>query len=172
MGRINNDGIGVGNVYTVFHNRGRNQHVIVIIHKVQNDLFQLGRRHLSVPHHHPRIGHILVDQRCKIGQRSHTVGHDIDLSVPAHLELHGLGYDFMAERMHLRPDGVTVGRRSLDHREVARSHQRKLQGTGDGSGRHGERVHIHLQLTQSLLHRHTEFLFLVHNEQSQILELH
>ena len=74
--------------------------------------------------------------------------------------------------MYLRLDGISVGGWCLDDAQVARTHQRELQGTRNGGRRHGERVDIGLQLAQLLLGRDAKLLLLVDDKQSQVMELH
>ena len=74
--------------------------------------------------------------------------------------------------MHLGLYGIAVGRRSLYDAQVACPHERELQGARYRGGRERERIYTHLQLAQLFLHRHAKLLFLIDDEQSQILELH
>ena len=68
-------------------------------------------------------------------------------------------------------DGNAVGRRGLDDGQIPGSQQRKLEGTGNRSGRQRQGIHAHLHLTQFFFGTDTEFLFLVNHQQTQILEL-
>ena len=67
---------------------------------------------------------------------------------------------------------IAVGWRSAYDTHVAGTHQRELQGAWYRCSRHSERVDIGLQLAQALLGRHTEFLLLVDDEQSEVVPLH
>ncbi len=74
--------------------------------------------------------------------------------------------------MNLSANGVAVWRRCLYHAHVARPHQRELQGARYRGGGHREGVHIGLHLSQFLLCGNAEFLFLVDNQQTEVVELH
>ncbi len=60
MGTINNDGVGIRYVDTVLYDSSREQHIIVVIREVENNLFQLLWFHLSVTYCNTGIGHILL----------------------------------------------------------------------------------------------------------------
>ena len=121
---------------------------------------------------HPAIGNVAQNQGLQFLQVLDAVVHEEHLSVSAHLEIDGLGDDFLVERMYLRLDGITVGRWCLDNRQIPGSHQRELQGTRNGRSGHGQRIHVHLELAELLFHAHPEFLFFVDDQQAQVLELH
>ena len=70
----------------------------------------------------------------------------------------------------LRLDGDAVGRRRLDDGQVPRPQQRKLQGTGNGRSREGERIYRQLELAQLFLGRYPEFLLFVDDQEPQVLE--
>ena len=146
VGCVDDDGVGIGYVDAVFHDGRGNEHVVVVIDKAHDDFFQLLGRHLPMTDGDAGIGHVFLDQGRKVGQGRHTVGHDVHLAVAAHLEIHRLGNHLVAEGMYFGLDGAAVGRRCLDDAEVARPHERKLEGTRDGRGRHREGVDIDLQL--------------------------
>ena len=172
MSSVNEDCVGVGNVNAVFDDGGRNEHVVVIVHKSRDDFFQFFRRHLSVPHGDAGIRNVASDQRGDVGKRGDARADDENLSVSAHLKVHGIGDDFVVKGVNLRLNRAAVGWRCLDDGEVAGTHQRELEGSWDGRGGHGQRVDVHLQLSQFLLHRHAEFLFFVDDEQAQVVPFH
>ena len=74
--------------------------------------------------------------------------------------------------MNLRLDGIAVRRWSLDDAQVTGTHQRELQRTGNGCCRERQCIDIRPHLTEFLFHRHSEFLFLINDQESEILELH
>ena len=121
---------------------------------------------------HTGIGHIFVDEILQVYQIADAVVHEKHLSVAAHLKVDGIGNHFFVKGMHLGVDGIAVRRRCLHHAHVSCPHQRKLQGARNGRGTHGECVHIGLHLAQFFFHGHAKLLFLVNDEQSQILEFH
>ena len=168
---IDDDGVGIRNIDTALDDGRCQQDIVIIVHKIEDDLFQFLRLHLSVSDTNPAIRDIPLYHRLQFRQILDAVVHEEHLSVTAHLKIDGLGNDLLVERMYFRLDRITVGWRSLDNRQITRSHQRELQGTRNRCSRHGQGIDIHLQLTELFLHTHSEFLFLIDNQQSQILEL-
>lgn len=65
---VDNDGVGIGNVYAIFHDRRRQQHVIVVIDESHDYLLQLLWLHLPMSYCHTAIGNILMDKLLYVGQ--------------------------------------------------------------------------------------------------------
>ena len=77
------------------------------------------------------------------------------------VELHDVGLDRQA-----------ILRRRLDHRHVADADERHVQRARDRRGRHGQDVHFLAHLLDALLVRDAEALLFVHDEQTEVPELH
>ena len=112
------------------------------------------------------------DEACELFHSRYAVRYEEYLAVAAQLKTDGLLDDLGIKGVYLGVYRVAVGRRCLYHGEVACAHDRELQGTRYRGCCHGECVHIHLQLAQFLFYRNAELLFLVDDEQSQVLEFH
>ena len=169
---VDDDGVRVRDVDAVLHDGGGEQHVVVVVDEVRDDFLQLRGRHLPVAHGHAGVRDVPCQQLPQVLEGADAVRHDEHLPVAAHLEVHGLGDDLVAERVYLRLYRAAVGRRRLDDGEVARAHHGELQGARDGRGGHRERVHARLHHAQLLLHAHAELLLLVDDEQAEVLEAH
>ncbi len=63
-------------------------------------------------------------------------------------------------------------RRRLDHAHIAQADERHVERARDGSGRHGQHIHVLAHLLQALFVRHAEALLFVHDEQAEIVKLH
>ena len=63
VGAVDDEGVRVGNVQAVFHDRGGDQDVELPLPEVDHDLFQLVLVHLAVGHRDPRLGNQLGDLR-------------------------------------------------------------------------------------------------------------
>ena len=48
MGIINDDSVDIRNIYATFHNVGTNQHIVFLLNKIQDSLFQFVTFHLTV----------------------------------------------------------------------------------------------------------------------------
>ena len=117
------------------------------------------------------VGDVALDECLQLRQVGDAVVDEEHLPVAAHLEVDGVGNDLFVERVHLRLYGIAVGRRRLYDTEVARPHQRELEGAGYGRGSQGEGINVDLHLPQLLLDADAELLLLVDDEQAQVLEL-
>ena len=168
---VDDNGIGIGYVDATFDDGSGKQHVVIVIDEIKDYLLQFGRLHLSVSDTDTAVGNVPLYHGLQLKQIGNTVIHEEYLPVTAHLEIDGVGNDFLVEGVHFRLDGIAVRRRCLDDAQVARTHQRKLQGTGNGCSRHGQRIHIHLQLAKFLLDGDAELLLLINNQQTKVFEL-
>ena len=78
---IDDDGIGIGYVDAVFHDRGGYELVVVVVDEAHDDLLQLLGRHLSVPNAYAGIGHSACDECRQFGKVMYAVIDDEELSV-------------------------------------------------------------------------------------------
>ena len=69
-------------------------------------------------------------------------------------------------------DGDTLSRCLLQNTHVTDTHKAHVEGSGDGGCRQCQHIHILFHLLDFLLVGDPKPLLLVHNEQSQIFELH
>ena len=143
-----------------------------MLHEAQHHPLQLRLRHLPVRHRDARLRHQLLDQRRPRPDRIHPVVQEKDLPSPPQLQLHRRPDQLRIEVRHHRVDGQAVFGRRLDHRHVANAEQRHVQRARDGRRRHRQHVHVLAELLQPLLVPHAETLLLVHDQQSQVPELH
>ena len=167
---IDDDRICIRHVDTTLYNARSDQYVVFVIDEIQNDFFQLVRLHLSVADGDTGIWHFAFDKRLHFINILDAVVDEKNLSVTAHLEIDGFADDVRVATFYLCLNRVAVGRGSRDARQVAGSHQRELQGTGNRRGSHGERIDVGLQLSQFFFDGYAEFLLLVNNQQAEIFE--
>ena len=125
-----------------------------------------------MPDGYTGIRNMIMNHLSDMGEVADAVVDEIYLSVARHLEVDSIDDDLCAEGVYLRLDGITVGRRRLNDTEVTGSDERELEGTRNGCSRHCQGIDIGLHLTEFLLGRDAELLFLVDNEKAKILELH
>ena len=88
VGVVDDDGVGVGDVDAVLHDGRGEEHVVIIIHKADEDFLKLFRIHLTVTDGHSCVRDILMDERGYLGKVGYAVVHEVDLSVTRHLALH------------------------------------------------------------------------------------
>ena len=69
LGIVDHDGVHVGHVNAALDDSGGDEHIVVVIGKVENDLLQFFAVHASVSHTHSGIRNMLVDHSHQLGQR-------------------------------------------------------------------------------------------------------
>ena len=139
---VDDDGVGVGNIYSVLDNSRREQHVIVVVDKSQYDILKLLRRHLPVPDGNAAVRDIFQNKPFYLRQRRYAVVDKEHLSVAAHLEVYGIGNHLMSVCGELGIYWMAVGRRRAHDAHVSRSHKRELQRPRYRGCRHGESVYV------------------------------
>ncbi len=172
LGIVDDDGVDIGHVDTTLYDGCGEEHIVVVVGEVDNRLLKFLGGHLAVGHDGAGVGHKAMNHLLKLVEPLDAVVDEEYLAAARHLEVNGLAHGIVAHDAHVGENRISVGRRSVDGREVARAHQGELQGARYGCSRHGECVDVYFQLFQALLHGDAEFLFLVNNEQSEVLELH
>ena len=163
--------ICIRDINTALNNGSRQKDIIIIIDKIQNNLFQLRRLHLSVTDSHTAIRNVTLNHRFQFRQISYPVIDKKHLAVTAHFKINRIRNHLLIKGMHLCLDRITVRRRRRDNTQIARTHQRELKRTGNRSSGHCQCIHVHFQLPQLFLYRDSEFLFFINNQQSQVFKL-
>ena len=120
---VDNDRIGVRHIHTRFDNRSSQQYIVIVIHEIENHLFQFIRRHLSVSYYHTGIRHQPMYQVLQLIQLLDTVIDKEYLTAPAQFEIDGLADNVIFARMYLGSDRITVCRRRSQYGKVACPHQ-------------------------------------------------
>ena len=120
---IDDNGIGIGDINSTFDNGSRQQHIIIIVHKVENNLLKFFRLHLSMTDANTAVRDVSFNHCFQLHQVLYPIVYKKYLTVTTHLEVDSLSDNFFIECMHLGLDGVAIGGRSLYHRKVARTHQ-------------------------------------------------
>ena len=163
---VDNHGVGIGHIQTRLHNGSGNQHIVIASQKLQHDFLQLSAIHLSMPHGNTGIGHQTLHQSCHFVDILNFVMHKEHLSATTNLIRNRIPNQLFVKEMHFGLYRITVGGRCSDDRNIARTHQRELQGSRNRRGRHGQGIHIIFDFTQFLLGTHAKFLFFINNQQT------
>ena len=169
---IDKDGVGVRNVQARLYYIGRNQHVVFAINEFQHCFFQAAAFHLSVRHANPGIGHKPLHHVGKPHNIADAVMDEKNLSAPPYFFADGIADHLFAKRVYFGGHGLAVGRRRGNDGQIARTHQRKMQGARNRGGRQREHIHIDAHFLEPVFGFHAEFLFLINYKQAQVLECH
>ena len=166
------DGVHVRDIHTVLDDARAHQNIVVVVDEIRQNLLHLLRWHLAVGHYDTGLRNEFLQLVRHHVQRRHAVVDIEDLSVTPELQLDGFfQYILVGRRDDLGLNRITVQWRSGHHTQIAGPEQRELQGPRDRCRCQRQGVHVDFQRTQFLFRRHAKLLFLVDDEQSQVLEL-
>lgn len=73
LGIVDYHGVRIGDIQTVFHNRGGNQHIDLSLQELHQDVFHLLAVHLAMGHGDAGIGCQPLHKTGHLGQVLHTV---------------------------------------------------------------------------------------------------
>ena len=112
------------------------------------------------------LGHLIAQEGLDLGQ-IFDPGHDKEgLAATIMLAQQRLAQRDRVELGHIGADRKPVDRRCPDHRQIAHTRERHLQGARNGRGRERQHMHIRAHLFQPLLVVHAKALFLIHDQQA------
>jgi hypothetical protein len=149
---------------------GGHEHIVRAPHVIEHRSLEHRLAQLAVGHRDPRPRDEPLDQPHEGRQGLDAIVDDEDLPAPAQLALDRLLDHVGVEPADDRLDGEAVGRRRLDHRQVADPGHRHGEGARDRRRRQREDVDSLPELLQALLVRHAEPVLLVHDQEPEVLE--
>ena len=164
VGIVDDYGVHIRNIDATLHNRCRHQDVKVVVDKVHNGLLQLDRLHLTVRHRHTGLGTEPHQHTFDGHQILHAVVDKVDLTISLQLRLDNLLDQLLREGVRLGLYRSSVWWWSRDDRQVARAHQRELQGARYRRCGERKRIDTHTQLRKFLLCCHAKALLLIDDE--------
>src|SRR5690554_1649069 len=172
VGVVDEDGVGVGDVYSGFDDCRGYQHIEIPFDEVGHHLFEFRPFQTPVTYPHASIRHQALDHPRHFMDVFDLVVDEKHLSTSIDLVRDGVADHVFPESVQFGTNGVAVGRRSADDAHVPRSHHRKLQRAWDGRGGEGEGVDRGAKGFEFVFHTHAELLLLVDDQQTQIREFH
>ena len=171
VGVFDDEGVGVGDVQTGFNDGGAYQHLDFALrhglHHVPQGVFT----HLPVGDAHADARNPALDRGGALVDGFGAVVQIVDLPATLDFPADGVVNDGLAVLHHEGLHGIAVGGGLLDGGHVPDAGQRHVQRPGNGRSGEGQHVHALGKLLQPLFMADAEALLLVHNEQTQILEL-
>ena len=170
LGVVDNEGVRVRNIQAGLHNGGADQHVKAALPEVHNNLLQARFTHAAVGGGDARLRHELADFRGNIIDISHAVVHEEHLSFTHELAANCGSNLAVGSRSHESQHGVAFLRRGGKGGGLSNTGERHFQGARNWGSTHGEHVHVRAHLLELFLVLHTEALFLVNDDQAQVLE--
>jgi hypothetical protein len=173
VGAVDDDGVGVGDVDARLDDGRAHQHVEALLVEVEHHLLQLALGHLAVGDADARLGHQLLQFALHALDALDLVVQEVDLAAARELALEGLAQQRavpLARRRSAPPGGAPAAVAMIDRSRRPAIAMLSVRGIGRGGER--EQVHLGAQRLQRLLLAHAEALFLVDDDQAQVLELH
>ena len=169
---VDNEGVRVRNIQAGLNDGGAHQHVKAALPEVHNNLLQARLAHAAVGGGDARLRHELADFRGNIVDVSHAVVHEEHLSFTHELAADCGGNLAVGARTDEGQHGVALLRRGGKGGGFANTGQRHFEGARDRGCAHGQHVHIGAHLLELFLVLHSKALFLVNDDQAQVLEYH
>ena len=172
VGVLDDEGVGVGDVETGLDDGGAHQHVVLAVPEALDGLLELLLGHLSVGDDDPGLRDELTQLCGALLDGLDLVVHVEHLAVAQQLAADRRGDLLVLLRADVGEHGVAVLGRGEDRRHLPDPGHRHLQGPRDRGRRHRQHVDVGTQCLDVLLVLHTETLFLVDDDQSEVLPAH
>ena len=159
-------------VQAAFDDGRAEQHVVAAAVEVHHHVLQAVFAHLPVRHADARFRHKLLQALIERADGLHRVIEEVHLSPARHLAQNRVANHAVVVVNHACLHRQSFLRRRFQHRHIADADHRHVQRARNRRG--GERQHIHLMLhvLDDFLMLHAKSLLLVHNQQTEVLELH
>ena len=167
---VNDQRICVGNIQTGFHDGRAHQHVKIVVPEINDDAFQLMFVELSMSDPNSRLGNKLLNVCCDRRNRIHAIVHVENLPIAQEFPANRRANLRIGVGTHKGKDGLSFFGRSLKDRHFTNTRNRHLQGSGNRRCRHRENIDIRAQSLERFLVFNAKTLFLINDDQTQVLE--
>ena len=141
-----------------------------LLHEAENDLLQDLFVHLAVTDAEAGLRHELAELVGDTVDVMNAVVDEVDLPTTVDLAQDDFTDQLILKRSDERANRQARLRRCVDHADVADTSQRHVQGARNWRCAHGEDVDLRPQLLQELLLADAKSLFLIDDDESQLLE--
>ena len=169
---LDDEGVAVAHVDAGLDQGGADQDIQFPVQQLLPDRVQLLLGHLAVGDAHPGRGGHLLDFGGGGLDVVHPVVEVVDLAAPGQLLADGLGQNHLVVLQHKGLHRLTLKRRLLDGGHIPDAAHGHAEGPGNGGGRQGQHIHPDEILFQLFLVADAEPLFLVDDDQAQVVEPH
>ena len=172
VGPVNDDGIHIGHIQAGFNDGGADQHIRFPVGESHHHILQLRFGHLPVSHQKAGFGNQPGQFVRRFVNGADAVVQKKRLPVPLQFPEDGFAHRLAPvlgdEGFHRQPGF----RRRGDDAHIPDAGQRHMQRAGNGRGAQGQHIHLGAQLLEAFLVPHAEAVFLVNDDQPQIVETH
>ena len=167
---VNDQRICIGNIQTGFHDGRAHQHVKIVVPEINDDAFQLMFVELSMSDPNSRLGNKLLNMCCDRRNRIHSVVHVENLPIAQEFPANRRTDLRIGVGTHKGKNGLSFLGRSLKNRHFTNTRNRHLQSSGNRRCRHRENINIRAQRLERFLVFNAKTLFLINDDQTQVLE--
>ena len=172
VGAVHDHRVRVGHVEPRFDDHRRDENVDLAADEPAHHSLEILLPHLPVRHGEPRARRERLHARRDRIDRLDPVVDEIHLATAVKLARDRLLEQRIVPRLDECEHGRTVLGRGLEQREIAQTGEREVERSRDGSGRECQHVDAELQRLEALLVAHAKAMFLIDDEQPEILECH
>ena len=171
VGAVDDERVDRRHVDARLDDRRADEHVVLALPEVDDDLLERALVHLAVGDRDPGLGHEVADLGRDLLDVLHPVVHEEHLALAEQLAADRLADGPVVVLADVGEDRLAIGGRRVQQRQVADAGEAHLERARDR--RRGERQHVDvgLQLLDRLLVADAEALLLVDHEQAESLEL-
>ena len=169
---IDQDRVGTRNVEAVFDDGGRNENVSFIADEFQHHAFEFFLGHLAVSNNDTRFGNQLLHHDSEGIDGFDAIVNEENLAVASKLSFDGSLHQLFPKRGDDGLNGEAIAGRSFDDGHVAKTNKRHVQCARNGCGRKREGVYVFAHFFEALFVGDAEALFFVHDEKTEVGELH
>ena len=172
VGLVDENRVHVGDVQPAFDDRRGDQDVALAANEPEHGVLQLMLVHLPVADRDSRFRHDALKPVGHLADVVDAIVDEIDLAVAIEFTNNRMANELRIEPGDARFDGQPVGRRRFQVTDVADAQKGQMQSARDGGRRQGQHIHRLAQPFQPFLVLDAETLFLVDDDQAEILEVH
>src|SRR6266478_6291954 len=170
VGAVDQNGVGAGNVQSVFDDGGGDEHVGFIADEFQHNAFEFFFGHLAVSNDNACFRHQFLHHGSERIDGFEAIVDEEDLAVAGEF-----GFDGGLDELFLEgsDDGLnsqTIARRRFDDGHVAKADERHVESARDGSRGESERVHILAHFLEAFFVGDAEALLFVNDEKAEVGE--
>src|SRR5690554_3781864 len=170
VGTVNQDGVGTGHVDAGFNNGSGHQHIGALVVKIGHDLLQLALAHPAVADANARFGYQFGQLFGASVDGFNVVVQVIHLAAAQQFAQQGFLDDAVLAWHDKGAYRQAACRRGGNDGQVAQVGEGHVQRARNGRGGLGEDVHFAAQGLEALFLAHAKAVFLVDDDQPQIIE--
>ena len=171
VGTVDNDRVGSGDVDTALDDRRAQQDVELAVIEIEHDLLEVALRHLSVSDAQIGLGHEFRELLLDTANLLHTIVNEIHLATTLDFAQTGFANDDVVPLADEGLDGESFGGWRRNERHVTNSAQCHVHRSRYWCRGKRQNIDLASQRADGFLVTYAEAVFLVHDNEANVLEL-